>query len=402
MAKKKKVPEIRFKGFSGEWEETNWKESVDISTNMVDPKDGSYDDVLHIGPGNIESFTGKILNNVLNVGESNLISGKFHFSEGDIIYGKINPQLAKYTIAPKEGLASADAYILRSKNGIAQSFLYTILQTSDFYEYSVSVSARTGMPKINRDELNVYSYNAPQYQEQSQIGNFFQNLDSLIALNQRKYDKLRTVKKSMLEKMFPKDGADVPEIRFKGFMEKWEDKKIGYVISDYTERTTIQNQYPVLTSSQQQGVVLQEDYFSNRQITTEKNIGYFVLPEGYFTYRSRSDTKLFVFNRNNIIEKGIISYYYPVFSVKGVDSNFFLLRINHGLARQINIVAEGTGQHVLAHSKFKKMKALFPGLEEQKKIGYFFQKLDSLVSLQQHKLTKLKNIKKACLEKMFI
>ena len=97
-------------------------------------------------------------------------------------------------------------------------------------------------------------------------------------------------------------------------------------IEDYTEKTVTQNQYPVLTSSQQQGIVLQEDYFADRQVPTDNNVGYYVLPKGYFTYRSRSDTDVFVFNRNNIVDKGIISYYYPVFAPKSCDSNFLLRR----------------------------------------------------------------------------
>lgn len=221
MAETKKVPAIRFKGFGDEWRENNWADTVDISTNMVDPRNGKYDELFHIGPGNIESFTGKIYDNVLKVKVSNLISGKFHFKKGDVIYGKINPQLAKYTIAPFEGLASADAYVLNTKNGVIQNYLYLILQSTSFFKYSVSVSSRTGMPKINRDELSVFNYLAPKESEQIQIGSYFQHLDKLISLHQAKVNKLTNLKKAMLEKMFPKQGADVPEIRFKGFAGTW-------------------------------------------------------------------------------------------------------------------------------------------------------------------------------------
>ena len=141
------------------------------------------------------------------------------------------------------------------------------------------------------------------------------------------------------------------------FSLSWEQRKVGELIEDYIEKTIIQNQYPVLTSSQQQGIVFQEDYFADRQVTTNDNIGYYVLPYGYFTYRSRSDTDVFVFNRNSLIDKGIISYYYPVFSAKGCDSNFLLRRLNHGIKKQLSMAAEGTGQKVLAHNKFKNMVA---------------------------------------------
>ena len=126
------------------------------------------------------------------------------------------------------------------------------------------------------------------------------------------------------------------------FKSSWEQRKVGYVI---------------------------EDYFADRQVTTNDNIGYYVLPKGYFTYRSRSDTDIFVFDRNNLIDKGIISYYYSVFRAKGADSNFLLRRLNYGIKKQLSMAAEGTRQKVLAHSKFKSMIINVPQIDEQKKIG---------------------------------
>ena len=195
-------PEIRFKGFTDPWEQRKWINTVDISTNMVDPKSGKYDLLPHVAPGNIESFTGRLYDNVKLVGEENLISGKFVFNVGDIVYGKINPQLGKYVFARFSGLTSADAYVLNAKNGIVQKFLYAVIQTRDFYDYSVSVSKRSGMPKINRDELNAYSYWAPSESEQLKIGEYLLTLDHLITLHQRELKKLQNIKKSMLEKMF--------------------------------------------------------------------------------------------------------------------------------------------------------------------------------------------------------
>lgn len=196
------VPEIRFKGFSGDWEWRKWLDTVDISTEMVDPKTGEYDELPHVAPGNIESFTGQLYNNIKLVKDENLISGKFRFYDGDIIYGKINPQLGKYVFARFEGLTSADAYVLNAKNGIVQEYLYTILQTKDFFDYSVAVSKRSGIPKINRDELNAYSFLVPFEEEQKQLGNMFLTLDKLITLHQCKLEKLKNMKKACMEKMF--------------------------------------------------------------------------------------------------------------------------------------------------------------------------------------------------------
>ena len=167
------------------WEQRKWVDTVDISRDMVDPRLGQYDDLPHVAPGNIESFTGQLYNNIKTVKEENLISGKFRFYAGDIIYGKINPQLGKYIFSQFDGLTSADAYVLNAKNGLVQEFLFAVLQTAHFYDYSVSVSKRSGMPKINREELNAYQFLAPSEEEQRLIGEYLLKLDYLITLHQR-------------------------------------------------------------------------------------------------------------------------------------------------------------------------------------------------------------------------
>ena len=195
-------PEVRFPEFTDAWEQRKWIDTVDISTEMVDPTSGEYDDMPHIAPGNIESFTGRILDNVKTVKEEQLISGKFRFRPNDVVYGKINPQLGKYFYSCVNGLTSADAYVFNGKHGITQKFLFALLQTSDFFKYSVSVSKRSGMPKINRDELNAYVFLAPREEEQDKIGSFLLNIDHLITLHQRELDHLKLLKKGMLQQMF--------------------------------------------------------------------------------------------------------------------------------------------------------------------------------------------------------
>jgi len=194
---------------------------------------------------------------------------------------------------------------------------------------------------------------------------------------------------------------NAPEIRFKGYTDAWEQRKLGGYTEDYIEKATMQNQYPVLTSSQQKGIVLQEDYFANRQVTTEDNVGYFVLPRGYFTYRSRSDNGIFRFNRNDLIDKGIISYFYPVFKVVDGDSEFFLHLLNSTIDNQVALEAEGTGQRVLSLKKFKNIDIITPSLPEQTVIGNFFRTLDDTITLHKRKLDGLRELKKGYLQQMF-
>ena len=169
--------------------------------------------------------------------------------------------------------------------------------------------------------------------------------------------------------------SKVPQLRFSEFTDDWEQRKLGEVVEDFIERSTYENQYPVLTSSQQKGIVFQDEYFSGERVSQNGNIGYFVIPRGYFTYRSRSDNDVFVFNRNDIVDKGIISYFYPVFKSKNVDSDFLLRRLNYGIDKQVKLNSEGTGQHVLSLKKFKNIVALFPSKTEQQLIGKFFANL---------------------------
>jgi type I restriction enzyme S subunit len=168
---------------------------------------------------------------------------------------------------------------------------------------------------------------------------------------------------------------------------------------EYTEKTQIKNQYPVLTSSRS-GLVLQTEHF-NGQVTTEDNIGYHVIPYGYFTYRSRSDDGRFVFNRNTLIDKGIVSYFYPVFYVNGADPYFVWIYLNNFLSRQIVREIVGTSQLVLSFNKLKNLTIKIPSLPEQEKISSFFSLLDQKIEKQQEKIEQLELFKKGMLQKIF-
>lgn len=379
-------PELRFQGFEDEWEQRKVSELCSISTgnsNTQDKvEDGEYP--FYVRSPIIERSTKYLYDEeaVLTVGDGVGTGKVFHYVNG------------KYDLHQR-------CYRMYDFTDELNAHYFYHTFSKLFYKRVMAMTAKTSVDSVRLEMIADMEIPSPKIEEQVKIGTCFDNLDNLITLHQRKLEKLKILKKSMLEKMFPKEGESKPEIRFAGFTDDWEQRKVGEVIEDYTEKTVVQNQYPVLTSSQQQGIVLQEDYFADRQVTTNDNIGYYVLPKGYFTYRSRSDTDLFVFNRNNLIDKGIISYYYPVFRPKNADSNFLLRRLNHGMKAQLAMAAEGTGQHVLAHGKFKNMEFLVPSIQEQEQIGACFEKLDNLITLQQRKLEKIKTLKKSMLEKMF-
>ena len=181
----------------------------------------------------------------------------------------------------------------------------------------------------------------------------------------------------------------------------WKESPIGEYIREYTEKTTIPNQYPVLTSART-GLMLQTDYYSNRQVTTEDNVGYNVLPYGYITFRSRSDDGRFRFNENRIIERGIISYFYPVFSFsEEVCHEYMLYLLNFSIYRRMYPYAEGTAQQVLSLKKLGQLKYSLPLVAEQRKIAEILSTQDKAIELQGRKIEELKRFKKGCLRKMF-
>ncbi len=192
-----------------------------------------------------------------------------------------------------------------------------------------------------------------------------------------------------------------PELRFKVFTDDWERRKLGDLIIEYKETVESDCDLPVLTSSKTEGVILQEEHFGRKQ--QHDITGYNILPRGYCTYRNRSDGVDFTFNINKCCEKGIISKFYPVFYGNNNDIFFISLVLNHSdeVVHEIGYTCTGTGQKVLSFIDLQKMNITLPSYDEQKKIGNYFEQLDTLITLHQRKYEKLVNVKKSMLEKMF-
>ena len=250
------------------------------------------------------------------------------------------------------------------------------------------------------------------YPEQKSIGDFLTHLDTLITLHQRKYEKLVNIKKSMLDKMFPQNGASVPEIRFKGFTDPWEQRKLGDAVERVVRKNTNNESRLPLTISAQDGLVDQITYFNNRVASRDVS-NYYLVYNGEFAYnKSTSDGYPFgAVKRLDWYEKGVLSTLYIVFALKHPekdDSDFMTVfydtdRWHRGVAER---AAEGARNHGLLNisaDDFFDIDTTMPEDKvEQEKIGRLLKKLDTLITLHQRKLEKLQNIKKSCLEKMFV
>lgn len=176
-----------------------------------------------------------------------------------------------------------------------------------------------------------------------------------------------------------------PTIRFKGYTDDWEQRKLGDIITEYKETVDSDCTLPILTSSKTEGVILQEEHFGRKQ--QHDITGYNILPRNYCTYRNRSDGVDFTFNINKCCDKGIISKFYPVFSGKNSDVFFLSLVLNNSneVVREIAYTCTGTGQKVLSFLDLQKMKVRVPNFVEQKEIAVYFESLDHLITLHQRK-----------------
>ena len=262
-----------------------------------------------------------------------------------------------------------------------------------------------------KDVLN-YEDMYPNYKEQQKIGNYFRSLDHLITLHQRKYDETKKLKKCMLQKMFPKEGEKVPEIRFSGFTGDWKQRKLGEIVNRITRKNSKLISELPLTISAQQGLIDQNEFFDKR-VASKDVSGYYLIKNGEFAYNksTSNDAPWGAIKRLDRYENGVLSTLYIVFEIKDetlVNSDFLVAYYSTNLWYKgiHEIAAEGARNHGLlniAPTDFFKTKLKLPAdIEEQQEIGEYFKKIDSLITFHQQKCDELKNIKKFMLQNMFV
>ena len=267
----------------------------------------------------------------------------------------------------------------------------------------------TTVESIDFAKMKSTALMVPYIEEQQAIGSFFSRLDNLITLHQRKYDKLVIFKKSMLEKMFPKDGESVPEIRFAGFTDPWEQRKLGDIAERVTRKNENNESDLPLTISAQHGLIDQRLFF-NAQVASRDMSGYYLLRQGEFAYNksTSADSPWGAIKRLTRYEKGCVSTLYICFALLNANPDYLVTyyETNRWHKAVQMIAAEGARNHGLLNIApddfFDTMVSLPESQAEQQTIGAFFSRLDSLITLHQRKLELLQNIKKSLLDKMFV
>jgi type I restriction enzyme S subunit len=182
--------------------------------------------------------------------------------------------------------------------------------------------------------------------------------------------------------------------------EGWKLAKLSHFIEEFVQKTTLENEFEVLTSSKN-GLTKQSDYYGENRITRRSNIGFNVIPENYITYRSRSDNNRFTFNQNTLGFTGIISKYYPVFtSIAGIEYNQFLLNLINYHSQRFSLESVGTSQLVLSYNAVKSVKLPIPPLPEQKKIAAILTSVDTVIEKTQAQINKLKDLKTGMMQEL--
>ena len=403
------TPKIRFKGFADDWEQRKLIDYLDVSNEKNKKGDYKKTDVLsvsgEVGIVNQIEFQGRSFAGV-SVENYGIVN------EGDVVYTKsplkANPYGIIKTNKGKAGIVSTLYAVYKPKENTDSDFVQIYFELdsrmNSYMHPLVNKGAKNDM-KVSDENALKGTVTFPKINEQKAISNFITELDHLITLHQRKCDETKQLKKFMLQKMFPKNGEKNPEIRFEGFTDDWEQRKLGDYIIEYQKVTNQNNQYPVLTSSRK-GIFLQTDYYSGNQVASDDNTGYNIVPYGYFTYRHMSDDEIFHFNINDIVENGIVSTLYPVFTTTDyLDSRYLQYQLNYGqeFAKFAVLQKQGGSRTYMYLNKLKTLHLTMPKtIDEQKQISGYFMKLDHLITLHQRKCEKLKELKKYMLQNMFV
>lgn len=410
MATKKRVPEIRFQGFSGEWEEKKlgeMSESLQYGLNAAATTFDGHNKYLRIT--DIDDVTREMYEIDLTTPDVNLAdSGNYSLREGDILFARTGASVGKsYRYKKTDGSVFFAGFLIRARiiNEFNAEFVFQNTLTEAYGKFVRITSQRSGQPGINAQEYASFEIMHPTKDEQSKIGSFFQNLDAQITLHQRKLSKLGAVKKSMLEKMFPREGAAVPEIRFQGFTGKWERKTLGEIVTEIRRPIELKDEvtYELVTVKRRNEGVVSRGELKGKQILTKN---YFELRAGDYIISKRQ----IVHGANGIVpphlDRAIVSNEYLVAIGNDQITTEYLALFSKRpeMYKMFFLSSYGIDIEKLVFDveDWKKRFVVIPKLPEQQKIAAFFSQLDSLISLQQRELDKLKNIKQACLEKMFV
>ena len=363
---KKKVPELRFPGFTDDWEERKFADFIDVKSGK---------DYKHLNSGSIP------------------------------VYGT-----GGYMLSVDRALSDIDAigigrkgtidkpYLLKAPFWTVDTLFYAVPKQNIDLQFSLSIFKKinwkkfdesTGVPSLSKTVINSVGASVPSYEEQQKIGSFFKQLDNTITLHQRKLDLLKEQKKGFLQKMFPKNGAKVPELRFAGFADDWELRKSKELCTISTGKGNTQDKvddgaYP----------------FYVRSATIEKSDEYLYDQEAILTVGDGVGTGKvyhYVNGKYNLHQR-----VYRMYDFKDVSAKYFYYYFSNNFYKRVMSMTAKTSVDSVRMEMIADMNIVFPSVKEQENIVELFSNLDNTIALHQRKLDLLKEQKKGFLQKMFV
>lgn len=405
----KKVPAIRFRDFTDEWEQRKLSDIAKIvgggtpSTENIDYWDGDIDWYTPAEIGNKIFASGsvrKITENGLNNSSAKLLPGK------KTVLFTSRAGIGNMAILEHDGATNQGFQSLVCNDDIEPYFIFSMKDI--IKEKAERVAAGSTFSEISGKKLSMLEFLFPDTIEQKQIGNCFKSVDNLITLHQRKLDHLKKLKKYFLQNMFPAKGEKVPKIRLKGFAGDWKQseleelatfsKGIGYSKSDLLDSGKPIILYGRLYTKYETVITNTDTFVDEKDGSVHSLGGEVIVPASGETAEDISIAS--VVKKSGIIIGGDLNIIHPS---NNIDSTFLAISISNGephkdMARR----AQGKSVVHLHNDDLSKIKLWYPSLEEQRRIGQYFCNIDSLINLNQHKINELQTLKKYMIQNMFI
>lgn len=400
----RKVPALRFQGFTDEWEERKLGEIADSFEYGLNAPATEYDGKnKYIRITDIDDKTHHFL--LKNLSSPNVdvnFAKNYRLKAGDILFARTGASVGKsYIYRQSDGLVYYAGFLIRAhvKKNYDSDFVYQNTLTTNYSKYISITSQRSGQPGVNAKEYSEYRFMVPSLLEQKKISRLIMELDQLIFNSLNKLTKLQAFKKSLLEKMFLRPGEKVPEVRFRGFTGDWEKRKLGSIFEEYSEKNHAE--LPPLMIVQGGGTILRDESDRSLQYDRSNLSSYKMVNKDDFIVHLRS----FEGGLEKASSQGIISPAYHTFHGEGIDARFYYayfrsaVFIRHDLKPHVYGIRDGRSIDI---EGMKSILIPYTSYEEQKKIGDCISLLDQLIMLCQRKLEKLQSLKQAMLSEMFI
>ncbi|EMF0468572.1 restriction endonuclease subunit S [Enterococcus faecium] len=386
-------PEIRFPGFTEDWKQRKLIEVARYRNGKAHEQAIDESGKYIVVNSKFVSTNGRV-KKYTNIIIDPLKKNELAFVLSDVPNGKA---IARTFLVDKEHRYSLNQRIAGiTPHKDTDSYFLNVLMNRN--PYFLKFDNGVGQTNLTKADVENFIGHYPSYEEQQKIGTFFKQLDDTIALHQRKLDLLKETKKGFLQKMFPKNGAKVPEIRFPGFTDDWEQRTLGDILKEFSIKSKVENEYTVLSSTNS-GMEIR-----NGRVSGVSNLGYKIIENGDLVL---SPQNLWLGNINiNNVGTGLVSPSYKTFKFIKVDPGFIRpqLRTARMLEEYKNSSTQGASvvRRNLELGSFYQITIKIPSDVEQGKIGLFFKQLDNLIALHQRKLDLLKETKKGFLQKMFV